>query len=217
MFFDINDKERLFKYQRVATAINIALVILVATFSGVIADWVLKMYFDITPLGVWAVFAVAGSVMTGATRLYFMAMAIAMGEATVTVHDQQGQRYTQQVKQNNTSGDNFARVMESFRPVTYVFSVGIIVSISILVTEHHSDAATQLIPAWVKFCPITIAACAYATSISLTSTKNLELLLGQGIARSLAVKVGKTFLIATGIGFLLVIIAGPVALFSMIR
>lgn len=167
-------------------------------------------------LGTWAVFAVAGSVIAAAARLRVIAIAIALGEELVTVHYDQGEEHTQPVKQNTTIGKAIDSIDKSFLPVTYVISTGILVAASTLITQQHPETAAQLTPTWMKSCPISIAAFAYATGIVLTDAKTVERLLGQGRARTWVVRTGKIDVIATSIGFLLIGLAGLVILVSRI-
>ena len=200
MNFNISDRAWFIRHPRWATLANAVMMILAATGCGIIAEWALQMRFDIAPLGIWAVLAVAGSVTAAAVRLHDVAVAIALGEEPVTVHDNQGQEHTQPVKQNTSLERATDRINESFHPVTSVISAGILAAASILITQHHPDTAAQLTPTWVKSYPISTAAFASATGIVLTSAKTVESLLGQGHARAWVVRAGKFTLIATSIG-----------------
>ena len=214
MNFNISDRAWFSRHPRWATLANAALMILAATGCGIIAESVLQVRFDIAPLGTWAVFAVAGSVIAAAARLRVIAIAIALGEELVTVHDDQGEEHTQPVKQNTTIEKAIDSIDKSFLPVTYVISTGILVATSTLITQQHPETAAQLTPTWMKSCPISIAAFAYATGIVLTDAKTVERLLGQGRARTWVVRTGKIDGVATSIGFLLIGLAGLLILVS---
>ena len=216
MNFNISDRAWFSRHSRWPTLANAALMILAATGCGIIAEWALQMRFDIAPLGIWAVFAVAGSVIAAAVRLHAIAIAIAFEDEPVTVHDNQGQEHTQPVKQNTTLEKAADRIKETFYPVTYVLSAVILAAASILITQHHPDTAAQLTPTWVKSCPISTAAFALATGVVLTTAKTVERLLGQGRARTWGIRAGKFTVIATSVGILLIGLTGLVILASRV-
>ena len=200
MNLNINDKAWFSRHPQFATMVNAVLMIFAATGCGIIAERGLQMYFDIAPLGIWSVFAIAGSALAATVRLHAVLIAIALGEEPVTTHDAQGQPHHRKVNQNTPVERATASISETFQPVTYLISIGILAAVSVLVTQQYPDIAAQLTPSWAKSYPVSIAAFASATGIVLTNAKTVARLLGRGYARTCAIKAGKVAAIATSIG-----------------
>lgn len=165
MNLNINDKSWYSRRQQFATMVNAVLMIFAATGCGIIAEFVLQMYFDIAPLGIWSVFAIAGSALAATIRLHAVLIAIALGEEPVTTHDAQGQPHHRKVNQNTPVERATSSISETFQPVTYLISIGILAAISVLVTQQYPDIAAQLTPTWIKSHPISTAAFASAIGI----------------------------------------------------
>lgn len=177
---NINDTEtqKLAKNPRCITLLHVALVTIIPTSFCFIAETILKMYFDFTPLAVWAFLAIAGSLITAILRINAATLAIGTG------------------LEDKTDG-----IMEALRPITFVIPITIIASASILIHQDHFEITTQQNAPWIKSLidqaipwikslkdnttpwmeskPITTVAFTSSLAIAITNPKNLKHLLGK--------------------------------------
>lgn len=213
MKFKTSDRDWYIKNPRRATLISAGLTIAIATFCGIIAESILQMFFEIGRLGIWATFATTGSVVAALVRLHAIAIATALGEWEVTVHDKKGRKKTRKIKQIASIEKTTESFKESFKSFIQLISIGLLTAISILITQEYPNINEQL-PSWVKSYPISIAALASSTSIVMTNTKTVERLLGQGKAHLWVIRAGRYALIADAIASILVVLTGFIILYS---
>lgn len=216
MNLNINDKAWFIRRPRFTTFANAVMVILAATACGIIAEWILQMSFDIAHLGIWSIFAVAGSSIAAVVRIHAVVIAIALANEPVTIHDEQEQEYTQSIEQNTPLEKGADSISKAFSPITYIITIGTLTATSILITQHHHDIAEQITPTWVKSYPISLAAAASAAGIALTNTTTVEQLIGKGRLRLWAIRFGKLAAIATAIGILAAVVTGIIIFISRI-
>lgn len=211
MNLNIRDSNWYSRYPRIATFAHTVLMTLQTTCLGIIAEWILQMFFDITILGFWAITAIVGSAIAALLRLHVIIIAIALEEQKMTAQDNQGQAQTQTVKQINPLEKTISSIEETFQPVKYVISFGVLAATYIVITNKWPDIAEQL-PTFLTSFPISFAALVSTPNIVLTNTTNASRIIGQGRLRTWAIKTGNTTTIATGIGTILVCLTGIIIL-----
>ena len=200
MNMNINDTEiqKFAKTSRCITLLHVALMTTITTSLCFITEIILKMYFEITPLSVWAFLAVAGSLITAILRLNAAILTIGTG------------------LEDKTDG-----MMEALQPITFVIPITIIAGISILIHQDHFEITTQQNSPWIKSLidqaipwikslkdhttpwmeskPITTVAFSSSLAIAITNPRNVKHILGKHTKIAGKVAIAMNIVITTGV------------------